>query len=186
MIIFKGLRPYLHFVLFAVIATISCGLVYLAVQQSIRAGANDPQIQVAEDLATLLSSGRNINPNLDNKVDIAKSLSVFVMFYDDNGNLIGSSAELNGQPAPQVPKGVLDYTKVHGEDRITWQPAPGVRSAIVVTRFENSSSSGFVVAGRSLREVEKRESQAFYKSFFAWIFSIIVIFVAIVFLRLIS
>ncbi|HEX7593426.1 MAG TPA: hypothetical protein VF429_04570, partial [Anaerolineae bacterium] len=34
---------------------------------------------------------------------------------------------------------------------------PGVRSATIVTRF-TSTQSGFVMAGRSLREVESRDS----------------------------
>ena len=34
--------------------TLLCGLVYLATQQSIRQGANDPQIQMAEDAAAAL------------------------------------------------------------------------------------------------------------------------------------
>jgi hypothetical protein len=57
---------------------------------------------------------------------------------------------------PLPPLGVLDSVRRSGEDRITWQPAPGVRQAIVVTRFQH----GFVLAGRSLRLVEQRESGA--------------------------
>jgi hypothetical protein len=51
--------------------------------------------------------------------------------------------------------GVLDYVRKNGQDRVTWQPAPGVRMATVVVPYKN----GFVMAGRSLTEVEKRESQ---------------------------
>ena len=42
-----------------------------------------------------------------------------------------------------------------GQDRVTWQPEAGVRMATVVVSFDH----GFVMAGRSLTEVEKRESQ---------------------------
>ena len=43
----------------------------------------------------------------------------------------------------------------HGQDRITWQPRTGVRQAIVAVYF-HGRKTGYVVAGRSLREVEKR------------------------------
>jgi hypothetical protein len=51
---------------------------------------------------------------------------------------------------------VLDYVRANGEDRITWQPEPGVRIAAVVTRFAGNDS-GFVLAGRNMREAQKRE-----------------------------
>ena len=43
----------------AVVITCLSGLIYLTVQQDIRIGANDPQIQIAEDLTNQLSSGQN-------------------------------------------------------------------------------------------------------------------------------
>jgi hypothetical protein len=51
--------------------------------------------------------------------------------------------------------GIFDYVKKNGQDRVTWQPEPGMRLATVVVPYEK----GFVMAGRSLTEVEKRESQ---------------------------
>ncbi len=42
-----------------------------------------------------------------------------------------------------------------GEDRITWQPEPGIRSAVVVVHY-TGATPGYVMAGRSLREVEWR------------------------------
>lgn len=50
--------------------------------------------------------------------------------------------------------GVLDYMRQHGEERVTWQPEKGVRMATVVVRYDK----GFVLAGRSMREVEIRIS----------------------------
>ena len=47
-----GLRRTLAFFLpVAVLATLCCGLVYAALQHDLRTGANDPQIQLAEDTA---------------------------------------------------------------------------------------------------------------------------------------
>ena len=44
---------------FALAITVSAGLVYLISQQIIRQSANDPQVQVAEDIAVGLSGGAN-------------------------------------------------------------------------------------------------------------------------------
>jgi len=67
-----------------------------------------------------------------------------------------------------LPPGVLDYVRQNGEDRITWQPRPGVRMASVVVGF-GGVKSGFVLAARSLREIEKRGDQAELEAGLAWI-----------------
>ena len=132
-----------------------CGLVYLTVQQSLRIGANDPQIQMAEDTASNLNAGGSIESLVPaSKVEIADSLAPFLMVFDDSGKVLASSATLHAA-VPAYPLGVLDTTRQSGQDRVTWQPESGVRMATVVVRFDN----GFVMAGRSLREVEKRISQ---------------------------
>jgi hypothetical protein len=142
----------------AVILTGICGLVYMAEQQSLRQGANDPQIQLAEDAAAALSDGKSTITAVvpASIVDVGRSLAPFIMAFDPSEAVSASSGLLHGQN-PVLPAGVLDYVKKNGEDRITWQPEPGVRIAAVVERVE--STGGFVLAGRSLREVEKRENQ---------------------------
>jgi hypothetical protein len=132
-----------------------CGLVYLAVQQSLRMGANDPQIQMAEDAASALNAGARVDSILPaTKVELVSSLAPFIVVFDDSGNVLASSATLHGA-FPVYPSGVLDYTRQKGQDRVTWQPEAGVRLATVVERYDK----GFILAGRSLREVEKRERQ---------------------------
>ena len=132
------------------------GLCYAAVQQDIRQSANDPQIQIAEDSAAKLANGQSIqNVVPSEKVDIAKSLAPYIIVFDVTGKPLASSALLDGQ-IPTIPAGITEYVKHNGEDRFTWQPQPGVRSAVVVTQFKGSSS-GFVLVGQSLREVESRE-----------------------------
>jgi hypothetical protein len=49
------------------------------------------------------------------------------------------------------PPGVFASVSANGEDRVTWQPAPGVRSWIVVDAFRG----GFVIAGRSPGDSEQ-------------------------------
>jgi hypothetical protein len=129
-----------------------CGLAYLTVQQSLRIGANDPQIQIAEDAAGSLNGGAKLDSIVPaNKVEITTSLAPFIIVFDDSGKVMASTATLHGS-VPVYPAGVLEYTRTHGEDRITWQPENGVRLATVVVHYDK----GFVMAGRSLREVEVR------------------------------
>jgi hypothetical protein len=73
-----------------------CGLVYLTVQQSLRMGANDPQVQMAEDAASALASGANVGTLVPStKLDIANSLAPFIMVFDDSENVLASSATLH-------------------------------------------------------------------------------------------
>jgi hypothetical protein len=174
----KNIKTILkYWLLIVIVVTGLTGLIYVAVQQDIRHGANDPQIQMAEDTAAKLANGelvQNVVPS--EKVDIAKSLAPYVIIFDVSGNPIASSAQLDGQ-TPTIPPGVLDYVRQNGEDRITWQPQPGVRSAVVVTQYKGLNS-GFVLAGRSLREVEKREDDIMQILLFGWIVMLFVTLVA--------
>ena len=129
-------------------------LIAATIQQVIRQNANYPQVQMAEDAAASVTAGQNIQDVVPtNKVDIATSLASYVVVFDTNGKPIASSGQLNGQ-MPTMPSGVFDSVRQSGEDRITWQPQAGVRSAVVVTQFKGQTS-GFVLAGRSLRESER-------------------------------
>ncbi len=146
---------------------------YAVVQQVLRQGANDPQIQMAEDAATKLANGQSVqNVVPAEKVDIATSLAPYMIVFDTNGTPMASSAQLNGQ-IPSFPASVFDYVRRNGEDRITWQPQDGVRSAVVVTQFKGAST-GFVLAGRSLREIEQREDNLLLLLNIGWIGMLIV------------
>ena len=150
--IFKIIKSWLPL---AILTTGLCALVDLTVQQSLRMGANDPQIQMSEDAAASLNAGVGVESVVPNpKVEIADSLAPFVMVFDETGKVLASSATLHGT-VPVFPQGVLDSVRQKGQDRVTWQPEMGVRLATVVTPYKQ----GFVMAGRSLTEIEKRESQ---------------------------
>jgi hypothetical protein len=152
---FKLFRSWLPL---AVAIVAMCGLVYLTAQQLLRQGANDPQIQLSEDFAASLTSGKSSSDDFPaRQVEISTSLSPFMMVFDDSGKVLTSNALLDGI-TPQYPAGVFEYVRQHGQDRVTWQPLEGVRLATVVTRFEGPAGSGFVVTGRSLREVEERST----------------------------
>jgi hypothetical protein len=175
------IRTFLLWLPLAIAITLLCGLIYATVQQNYRMSANDPQIQAAEDAARALSAGanpQNIVPQY--QTDIAASLSPYLMLFSDQGQVLVSSAILNGE-VPTVPSGVFDYARQHGETRVTWQPQKGVRSAIVVHRVQNASGTnmGFVLVGRSLREVEVREDNLLKMVGLGWIVTLVIVFVAI-------
>jgi len=147
-----------HWLPLAVVIVLLCGLVYLTVQQSLRMGANDPQIQMAEDAAASMAAGGAPVSNLPaTQLDISTSLAPFLVIYSDKGEPLASTGLLNGA-APFLPAGIFAYTRQNGEDRVSWQPEAGVRVAAVVVAY-GGSHPGFVLAGRSLREVEIREGQ---------------------------
>ncbi len=138
----------------AVVTSAFCALVYVSVQHSLRSGLNDPQIQLAEDAAYALNHGAGVEAVTSGaQIDMSLSLAPFIVVYDTQGNPVAGSGTLGGQ-LPQYPKGALDSAGQSGENRVTWQPNAGVRIASVVVPYNN----GFVMAGRNMREVEKRES----------------------------
>jgi len=133
-----------------------CGTLYLTVQQSYRLGLNDPQVQLAQDGARVLASGASpASVAGSGTVDVAEDLAPYVAVYDRQAQPAASNGRLDGRP-PQPPRGVFDVARAKGENRVSWQPRAGVRSAIVVVYARQGSREGFVLAGRNMREVESR------------------------------
>lgn len=162
---------------FAVVISAFCLLTYTTVQQALRQGLNDPQIQMAEDAAHALNNGATIDSIVaGNKVEMSLSLASFIDIYDMNGKPTAGSGLLNGQ-LPVYPKGALDTAKQNGDNRITWQPNADIRIASVVVPYND----GFVMAGRNMREVEQRESQTEMIAGVTWILALIVTFIVIAF-----
>ncbi len=150
------------------IVTVLCGLIYVTVQQSHRTGANDPQLQIALDLKNAIETDHSIVKWMpDDTIEISKSLSVFKTFYSKKGEPVQSTGFLDGQ-LPRIPKTVLDYTERNQENVITWQPQRSIRLAMVIESVK-SPSIGFVAVGRSLKEVEKRESALVTMVVVAWL-----------------
>jgi hypothetical protein len=167
-------RPALLFNAF-VLAGLSTGIalaLYAIPQQVLRQGLNDPQLQLADDLAARLEQGVSPSEAIPaGSVDMARSLAPFVISYDDQGRPLASQAQLDGKtPAP--PRGVFDFVRTHGEERVSWQPVfdsgRRIRIAAVVQRV-NGARPGFVLAGRNMREVEAREQQVAQMAGVTWI-----------------
>jgi hypothetical protein len=135
-----------------IFATVS----YFGVQQVMRQDGNDPQVQLAEDVAAAMDAGAtsaDIVPQTS--VDMSKSLSPFVLIYDKSNKLSGSDAVI-GTAKPEIPSDILDTARSSGSHRFTWEPQSGTRAAVVAMKDKNEN---IVVVGRSLREIESRTQQ---------------------------
>jgi len=141
----------------AAVVVVLSAVIYATVQQSIRTGADDPQLQIAGDLAAQLGGGAAPGSLLGPaKVDLATSLAPYAIVFDQSGAVLASTGVLGGS-TPTPPPGVLRAARDHRND-LTWEPKDGVRSAIVVQPWRAGDRTGTVLVGRSLTEVEKRET----------------------------
>jgi hypothetical protein len=126
-------------------------LAYLLVQQCLRLSADDLPAALAESTVSQLDRGVAPDQALPpDRIELTHSLSPFVLVFDASGQLVTSSAILEGQ-APRYPLGALESARARGENRVTWQPEAGVRLATVARPW----SGGFVVAGQSLQLTEQ-------------------------------
>jgi hypothetical protein len=158
----------------AVALSLFSAMLYAVVQQDLRSGANDPQIDMAESAAARLDAEADPQALIANtKVDLAHSLAPYLIIVDDAGKPVAAGATLHGATLVP-PSGVFEHVRAGTQSRITWQPEPGVRSAIVVSRYAH----GFVVAGRSLRVVEEREDAELLLIAVAWVATLVATAVA--------
>ncbi|HLX92239.1 MAG TPA: hypothetical protein VKR32_11175 [Puia sp.] len=150
------------------IITVLCLLIYAAVQQEYRRGANDPQVMLASEIKDRLEHAQPIDELFPkDTIDLSRSTEVFVTLYDSRQNPLRTSGFLDGK-YPEFPAGVLESVSREGEDRISWQPRGGVRMAMVILRVRHPSIV-YVAVGRSLREVETREGDLLFMVFVGWI-----------------
>lgn len=152
----------------AIAVTGLSGLIYVSVHQNYRQSLNDPQIQMAESAAFMLADGEihssvgAVVPKAAINIEI--ELTPWLAVYDSSRKLLGSSGILTKEDL-HPPAGVFDAAKNNAgkgtdrpyENRVTWQPELGIRQALVVVYVPERDL--YVVAGRSMREVEMREWQ---------------------------
>ena len=171
-------RPLLLFnalVLTALFSALSLGFVIIQ-QGSLRQSANDPQLGMAADLTSRIERGASPASIISrDQTDMDLSLSPFVIAYDEQGRVLASSAQLSGT-VPPPPRGVLEFVRYHGEERITWAPRRGVRIASVI-RHVAGPQGGFVLAGRNLREIEARKDTVLQMAALVWLGLIGIIFI---------
>jgi hypothetical protein len=165
------MKRYLPFSLIVVLLTIAFGTAYGIGQQILRLGADDPQIQLAHEIATQLNAGTQVEDVVGAyKVNVAQSLASFVVIYDKSGSPVAGTGYLDGS-RPKVPIGVLKAADNQSDNRVTWQPKDGVRIASVSVAAKNN----YVLAGRSLREVENREQKIFQIALSGWVASLLIV-----------
>jgi hypothetical protein len=151
----KELWGRVHFRLWLAImgtATLILGAAYAMVQQSTRLAADDLPLATAQTVKQEINNGANpvdVIPAI--KTDLANDSIPFVIVTDNSQHVLASSAQLNGK-TPLPPSGVFDYTKSHGTDHFTWQPANNARLATRVLSYKD----GFIITGQSLNQAENR------------------------------
>ena len=168
-------KTFLYWIPLTIGLSMVLGICYIEIQQTYRLGANDPQMQIAEDASAALASNSPVSSTiLPTKVDIGKSLAPFMIIYNQNRSILASSGTLDGS-VPSLPTGVFTYTSTYGTDNVTWQPVTNVREAAVVVKG-TGSFHGYILVARSLTEVENNESVLTKNFFWGWIGTCIVTF----------
>jgi hypothetical protein len=77
---------------------------------------------------------------------------------------------------PNTPIGILQHSDGKDYSFVTWQPQDNVRIASVSVSAKNY----YVLAGRSLKEVEKQEQSQLQFATLGWVGSVIVVTLGIV------
>jgi hypothetical protein len=154
------------------VTTLVLGAAYTMAQQSTRLSADDLPLTTAQVAKQELQSGsdsKDIVPTL--KTNLRNDTSVFMIITDGTQHVLASSAVLDGR-TPLPPKGVFDFTNLHGSDHFTWEPASGVRVAARATTYGQAPSSGFIITGQSLKPFEDRITTFGWIALAAWIASL--------------
>ena len=153
--------------------TIAILFATIASHQVIRMGVDSRLSVIAQDAGTELVSGALISPLVAGKIiQIKKSGSAFLSILDNDGKILGTNGSLEGVDLIP-PKGVLEYTRAHTEERVTWEPQQGVRIATVL-RYIAGETPMYVVAGVSLAEAQRQICLIRQLALLAWIFMCVV------------
>ena len=157
----------------AVVATVLTATSYVTTQQLTRSSVDDAPRAMAQRAADTLSRGgkpAGVTPGPP--ADLATDLGPFLMVFGPAGAVRASTARLDGA-MPVVPPGVLAQARQHGIDRITWQPHPGVREAVIAMPWHSATTAGVVVAGASLAPAEARVGQLALLVFAGWLVAMV-------------
>jgi len=161
------MKHFLHWASAGIVVSIMFMTIYVVGQQILRQSANEPQTYLAQQAATQLDSGASPKSLVQPAFAIDHSLAPFVVIYNLNGSVAASQGTLGGS-SPVIPLGVLHHSDGVAYHTVTWQPSSDVRLASVSVRAKNY----YVVAARSLGDVEHRTDQIGLLSLFGWLASI--------------
>jgi len=163
------MKRYVPWIAAAVIISAIFVTMATLVQQSLRDSANDPQIQLAEDAATALRIAEHPQeiPQVQGTITIGSTLNPFVIVYNQQGVPVAGNGYLDGQLG-RIPAGSLKAASNKPYSSVTWQPAHAVRIAAVTVK----AGAYYVLSGRSLQEVEKREAKTMQLTALGWMFAL--------------
>lgn len=140
----------------SVVLTAGAGAVYGVGQQAVRRTVEDAPRALLTRTIQLLSAGESPEAVVPGPPsDLGSSSLPFAIVYDSRHTILASSAVLAGS-TPPLPPGVLDVAAASGEHTVTWQPAAGVREAVVASPWRSPTAQGVAVAGISLAAAERR------------------------------
>ncbi len=129
---------------------------YTLVQQSTRLSANDAPLAAAQTAKHQLENGMKAQQVVPaTPTNLKTDSTIFITVVDSSRNVLASSAQLDGAPT-LPPSGTFDTATKKGSNWFTWEPENGVRLATQVLPYSLGSSSGYVVAGQSLKQAEDR------------------------------
>lgn len=127
---------------------------YTMAQQSTRLSADNLPLSTAQTAQHELAGGAQPSDVVSAlKTDLRNDSMAFVIVTDSTQHILASSATLDGK-TPLPPTGTFTFTKDHGTDHFAWEPASEVRLATRIITYQNGVSSGFVIAGQSLKQTE--------------------------------
>jgi hypothetical protein len=161
----------------AAVTTVLFGTVYVTGQQILRLSANEPQTYQAQLVANQLNHGATPESLTQPKFSVdSGSLAPFIIIYNHDGKVVASQVTVRGS-APVIPIGVLHNSDNSTYHAVTWQPTSDVRLASITVRAKNY----YVVAARSLVDVEHRTDMLGLLVAFGWGVSMIVLGAAYLF-----
>ncbi|HMQ02101.1 MAG TPA: hypothetical protein PKD79_03470 [Candidatus Doudnabacteria bacterium] len=147
-------RAIAIFLTLAVVISVLFVSICYSARTVMRQAANDPQIEVTDQVTNIVRQGVPIDAIVSGaeQIDMASSKALFVMIFDNNRTLVGSSAQLEGE-APTAPSEAFDKAGTQADYRFDWEPRPGVKVAAIMKQIDDDA---YVLAGRSLAEFETR------------------------------
>lgn len=154
-------------------ATLMLGAAYGMVQQSTRLAANEAPLAAIQSAKTQIEKGAAPESAVPNaNINIRTNDNLFIIVTDRDAKLLAGSAYLDDR-VPLPPKSVFEDTKARGLDKVTWEPAQGIRLAIVASTYKTAAGvEGFVIAGQSLRPIQDRIKTSGLVAAAAWLASI--------------
>jgi hypothetical protein len=153
-----------------IVLTILFGTVYVVAQQLDRLSANDSPLRLASQVAAELREGRSRTLDAQSHVELSRSLAAFVVVEGAKGGASVGSGFLQGALV-SLPSGVLASAAANGQDKVTWEPQPGLRFATVTLKVGDQ----FVSAGQSLKPSEARDGIIRLLVGVGWLGSILVL-----------